>query len=153
MLIFYKNTFGVKRFKKYIFAGILTVPFWSNGPIRKWASEVIINSTFEFSYNIKWFSRYFFLENSFYQFIRLFFEIKNFVNLLLSLLIFRIWILGSSGQKTTKFGKRIVNVQLSKFWKNLSKMPVHKVANDADFTEKLNQGGTKLIVVDFSAAW
>ena len=40
-----------------------------------------------------------------------------------------------------------------KFWKNLSKMPVHKVANDADFTEKLNQGGTKLIVVDFSAAW
>ena len=32
-------------------------------------------------------------------------------------------------------------------------MPVHKVANDADFTEKLNQGGTKLIVVDFSAAW
>merc|ERR1719411_1088686 len=32
-------------------------------------------------------------------------------------------------------------------------MVVHKVANDADFTEKLNQAGTKLVVVDFSAAW
>jgi len=32
-------------------------------------------------------------------------------------------------------------------------MAVHKAANDADFTEKLNQGGSKLIVIDFSASW
>lgn len=32
-------------------------------------------------------------------------------------------------------------------------MVVLKVANDSDFTEKLNQGGAKLVVIDFSAAW
>jgi len=32
-------------------------------------------------------------------------------------------------------------------------MVVHKVANDTDFTEKLNGGGTKLVVIDFSATW
>ena len=32
-------------------------------------------------------------------------------------------------------------------------MVVHKVANDTDFTEKLNQGGSKLVVIDFSATW
>jgi len=32
-------------------------------------------------------------------------------------------------------------------------MVVLKVANDADFAEKLNQSGTKLVVIDFSATW
>lgn len=32
-------------------------------------------------------------------------------------------------------------------------MVVLKVANDSDFAEKLNQGGTKLVVIDFSATW
>ncbi len=32
-------------------------------------------------------------------------------------------------------------------------MVVIKVANDAEYPEKLAQGGTKLVVVDFSAEW
>lgn len=32
-------------------------------------------------------------------------------------------------------------------------MVVLKVANDTDYTEKLNAGGTKLVVIDFSATW
>jgi len=32
-------------------------------------------------------------------------------------------------------------------------MVVHKAASDSDFNEKLNQGGSKLVVIDFSASW
>ena len=32
-------------------------------------------------------------------------------------------------------------------------MVVLVVANDTDFTEKLNTGGSKLVVIDFSATW
>ena len=32
-------------------------------------------------------------------------------------------------------------------------MVVSVVANDTDFTEKLNAGGSKLVVIDFSATW
>ena len=45
------------------------------------------------------------------------------------------------------------NFQTSKSLYLHSKMVVHKAANDADFTEKLNQSGSKLVVIDFSATW
>ena len=32
-------------------------------------------------------------------------------------------------------------------------MVVLIVANDTDYTEKLNAGGSKLVVIDFSATW
>ncbi len=32
-------------------------------------------------------------------------------------------------------------------------MVVHEVASDSQFPEQLNAGGTKLVVIDFSAKW
>jgi hypothetical protein len=50
-------------------------------------------------------------------------------------------------------GKTVILQILKKLKEKVTKMAVLKVANDAEFSEKLHQSGTKLVVIDFSADW